>query len=126
MPNKPDRPCRYPGCPNLTSDKSGYCESHLKEQRQRYDSQRGTAAERGYDARWQRYRLSYLAEHPLCVLCTRNGRVTAATVVDHIKPHHGDPALFWDTENHQSLCKEHHDIKTATEDGAFGNPTPVD
>ena len=68
-----------------------------------------TTAERGYGGRWQRYRLRYLAQHPLCVMCGAEGRVTAATVVDHITPHNGDEARFWDEANHQALCKAHHD-----------------
>lgn len=47
--------------------------------------------------------------HPLCVMCQAEGRIEAATVVDHIKPHRGDQALFWDRDNWQSLCKRHHD-----------------
>jgi 5-methylcytosine-specific restriction protein A len=42
-------------------------------------------------------------------------------VVDHIKPHRGDMTLFWDPNNHQPACDECHNIKTAREDGAFGN-----
>jgi len=30
--------------------------------------------------------------------------------------------LFWDNTNWQSMAKECHDKKTATEDGGFGNP----
>jgi len=63
----------------------------------------------------------YLAEHPLCVKCEAEGRVTAATVVDHKEPHRGDYDRFWDESNWQSLCSYHHNLKTATEDGAFGN-----
>jgi 5-methylcytosine-specific restriction protein A len=48
------------------------------------------------------------------------GRVVAASIVDHIKPHKGNKVLFWDKNNWQPLCKRHHDIKTATEDGGFG------
>jgi 5-methylcytosine-specific restriction protein A len=48
------------------------------------------------------------------------GDTTAANVVDHIKPHKGDQALFWCRDNWQSLCKRCHDYKTATEDGGFG------
>jgi len=47
--------------------------------------------------------------------------VQAATVVDHIKPHRGDKTLFWERSNWQALCKQCHDIKTAKEDGGFGN-----
>lgn len=82
-----------------------------------------TAAQRGYNSRWQRARIGWLAAHPLCVMCERSGRVTAATVVDHIVPHRmawalasGDVdaiaaarARFWDRNNWQSLCKAHHD-----------------
>jgi 5-methylcytosine-specific restriction endonuclease McrA len=32
-----------------------------------------------------------------------------------------DQQLFWNSENWQPLCKVCHDIKTASEDGAFGN-----
>ncbi len=71
--------------------------------------ERGSAASRGYNARWRKARATHLAKHPLCVRCEKEGRVTAATVVDHIVPHCGDSKLFWDTSNWQSLCKPHHD-----------------
>ena len=54
----------------------------------------------------------YLAAHPLCEKCLKEGRYTKATVVDHIKPHRGDPKLFWDPDNWQTLCKRCHDKKT--------------
>ena len=76
---------------------------------------RGTAHERGYDAKWQRRRRLWLLNHPLCRYCQEGCRVEAATVVDHIKPHRGDWQLFVDATNHQSLCKHHHDQKTEGE-----------
>ena len=36
--------------------------------------------------------------------------------MDHIRPHRGDPVLFWDQTNWQPLCKHHHDVKTRNED----------
>lgn len=68
-----------------------------------------TTAERGYGGRWQKARKTFLQRNPLCAMCDQAGRVTAANVVDHIKPHRGDQALFWDTGNWQALCKECHD-----------------
>jgi len=121
MPLKPARACRAPGCSCLTSDHSGYCDSHNRQSRRIQDTERGSAAERGYTYRWQQSRLQYLRNHPLCVECEREGKVEAAVVVDHIKAHRGDYDLFWDESNWQSLCKYHHDIKTAKEDGGFGN-----
>lgn len=81
---------------------------------------RETANERGYTYRWQQARAGWLRSHPLCVHCDDEGRVRAATDVDHIVPHKGDMQIFWDNTNWQSLCAHHHGIKTATEDGGFG------
>jgi 5-methylcytosine-specific restriction protein A len=55
---------------------------------------------------WKGLRLQQLNKEPLCRSCEAQGRVTAATVADHIKPHRGDPALFFDPDNLQSLCDE--------------------
>lgn len=68
-----------------------------------------TTAERGYGARWQRARLAYLREHPLCSMHDRLGFAVPATVVDHVEPHRGDMVKFWDESNWQSLCKHCHD-----------------
>lgn len=85
---------------------------------------RGSAHSRGYGRKWRAARLGYLAHHPLCVHCLDRGHVTASTDVDHIIPHGGDPILFWDAENNwQALCHSCHSVKTAREDGGFGNLT---
>ncbi|MBK9704528.1 MAG: HNH endonuclease [Betaproteobacteria bacterium] len=42
-------------------------------------------------------------------MCEAAGRLTAASVVDHVVPHRGDQALFWDVGNWQPLCKPCHD-----------------
>lgn len=104
MPRKPKRPCRHPGCPNLSYDV--YCEKHCPLYA------RESAASRGYDKRWQAARRRFLRAHPLCAECQRNGVLTPATVVDHIIPHRGDERLFWDEANWQPLCKPCHDYKT--------------
>lgn len=58
-------------------------------------------------------RADFLRDHPLCVECEKAGRVTAATVPDHVVPlWKGGP----DTEaNLQALCQPCHDRKTAAE-----------
>jgi HNH endonuclease len=58
---------------------------------------------------WKQLRLDHLAKEPLCVYCQREGRLTPATVVDHIKAHKGNLSLFYSPSNLQSLCKLHHD-----------------
>ena len=105
MPKKPLRPCRHPACPRLT-DNGVYCDVH----RGLYE--RESAGKRGYDSKWRAARMRFLRHHPLCAECMRQGRITPATVVDHIVPHRGNERLFWDETNWQPLCKSCHDQKT--------------
>ena len=66
--------------------------------------------------RWRTFRADFLRRNPLCAMCQEHGRTTAATIVDHIRPHKGDMALFW-SGPFQALCKKCHDYKTLHEDG---------
>lgn len=124
MPKRPKKRCAYPGCWIVTDGK--YCDKHHdvdKVERRKRDEGRISAAQRGYDARWRKARKWFLSRNPLCVQCLEDGRLTPATVVDHVVPHRGDVNLFWDVNNWQALCKSCHDRKTAKEDGGFGNPS---
>lgn len=118
MANKPPqrakRPCKVSSCKDFAAN-GGYCDQHQDRIRKK-DRERGTAHQRGYDAEWERERTKYLEEHPLCVDHKRRGFIEVATVVDHIIPHKGDKAFFWDKNNWQSLCESCHNRKTATED----------
>lgn len=119
MPVRSPTPCRFPGC-GETVELPGLCATHKKDVQRTQDARRGTAHQRGYTSRWSVVRTSYLRTHPFCARCSTDARLVAATVVDHITPHRGDKALFWDRANWQPLCKPCHDRKTATTDGAFG------
>lgn len=110
MPYRPKKPCRHPGCANLTDGR--YCEEHIS----CHPEVTRSATKRGYGSKWRTSSKAYLREHPLCEICKRNGKYVQATVVDHIKPHRGDNKLFWDKSNCQSLCKNCHDKKTGKED----------
>lgn len=124
MPSKPLRLCSKAGCRQLT--RASFCDSHkdeLQKRKQKADRYRGTAQQRGYTYQWSKARTAYLLAHPLCVHCLLNGMHTQANIVDHIDPHKGDQVKFWDHDNWQALCKRHHDIKTAREDGGFGRKT---
>lgn len=65
-------------------------------------------------ADWRRLREATLRRDRL--ICQRTGvacvgRYPAwnSPVVDHIKPHRGDPALFFDPSNLQTVTKRYHD-----------------
>lgn len=113
MPTRPGSACTHtPGCPGLV--RAGRCSVCGRAPTDpHYDQQRGSAATRGYDRRWQKLRLMHLRAHPVCVECLRHGLVTLANEVDHILPKRmgGDDS---DT-NLQSLCKSCHSQKTMRE-----------
>jgi 5-methylcytosine-specific restriction protein A len=137
MPARPKSICRAPGCGKVI-DAPGHCDTHKKAVRKEQDERRGTAAERGYDNKWQKARVYYLRKHPLCVNCQLDNRLTAANVVDHIEPHRlkeaidsGDKQriararyLFWDADNNwASLCDTcHNTVAQACE--RAGRPKP--
>jgi 5-methylcytosine-specific restriction protein A len=79
----------------------------------RSDKQRGTSTQRGYDYRWQRFRITYLAQYPLCVDCAAEGRAGAATDVHHKQKLRDRPDLKYEESNLVALCSEHHDKRTA-------------
>lgn len=107
MPYAPKRPCRYPGCAKVC-DTGVYCEEH------RRLFTRESAAARGYGSQWQTARSRFLKQNPLCVQCRIDGKLTPATVVDHVVPHRGDKTLFWDQSNWQPLCATCHNKKTGS------------
>jgi len=43
-------------------------------------------------------------------------RLTPADVVHHVKEHKGDPTLFCDPANLESICKPHHDADAQSEE----------
>jgi 5-methylcytosine-specific restriction protein A len=57
--------------------------------------------------RWKATRAHQFKVEPNCRTCTRLGRVTPATVCDHVEPHRGDEFRFW-SGPFQSLCDTHH------------------
>ena len=64
------RPCARSGCIELVD--RGYCAAHQSQaQAKRFDRQRGTAAERGYDEDWKRFRKWFITRHPACSDCER-------------------------------------------------------
>lgn len=99
--------CSVPGCPEL-SDR-GKCPTH----RRAAEAKRGSAAERGYDAAWQKRSKAFLASHPVCVLCGGKAEVSdhwpktrRQLVAEGVR----DP----DADQHlRPLCTRDHNAETA-------------
>jgi len=110
MPMAPRSPCLHPGCPALVSrgDK-GRCPEHRKSYEQAIYRERGSAANRGYNARWSRFRIMYLNEHPVCACGCGRGAVE----IQHLIPVTGpDDPLFYEESNLVALTKECHSRET--------------
>lgn len=107
MPQRAPTACRRPGCRGLV--RGGVCSACgplVRATRAEHDERRGSAAERGYDARWTRLRRMHLAAEPTCRMCGK-----AAALVDHITPILDGGAVL-DEDNLQSLCVKCHAKKT--------------
>ena len=64
MSLKPLRPCTAPGCPRLS--RSSLCDVHAL----RYERDRGTPTDRGYDTRYDRLRIPcFVRDNWTCVDC---------------------------------------------------------
>lgn len=103
-------PCATPGCAGV-AEYRGRCRacSLVRERARSLEAGRKFYT----SARWRKLRAIVLARSPLCVACSRAGRVTAATEVHHTKPHNGVPAVFFDLSILEALCKPCHSRETA-------------
>ena len=84
-----------------------------------YNAKRDPAITAMYRCKqWFKLRARVKHEEPVCRtrFCGQ-----LATDVDHIRPHKGDPRLFFDRGNLQALCHGCHSRKTSRFDGGFGN-----
>lgn len=119
MPRKPKRPCSYSGCAALTEGL--YCEAHQKQVTSQYNRYgRSSEMKRRYNGAWPRIRKRFITAHPLCEVCRREGRVTAAAEVHHILPLANGGTH--DESNLMALCKECHSRITAKEGGRWRSP----
>jgi 5-methylcytosine-specific restriction protein A len=84
--------------------------------KERLPDHREQSQNRGYDARsWRPLSKMVRMEEPLCRACLREGRVEAATCVDHIIPVTTAPELRLVRSNLQALCHACHTRKTRAE-----------
>jgi len=108
-----EKPCTYTACPKLTTRKDGRCEEHPRPffRRKPREDKRPSASERGYNWTWYKLRNSYLKKNPLCEHCLKEGITKPASEVDHIIAL-VDGGARLDANNLQSLCFQHHRLKT--------------
>jgi 5-methylcytosine-specific restriction protein A len=110
VPYKPRRACSFPGCPRLTPGQ--YCGEHKKKIDREYNLYRRDDFSRKFynSPEWKKLRNLKLSMNPLCEHCEKEGKLTPATVCDHIVPIREGGAKL-DINNLQSLCRYHDDVK---------------
>jgi 5-methylcytosine-specific restriction protein A len=76
-------------------------------------------------ARWERLRQKvFLRDLYTCqrsgILCVGKHPAPDSPVANHKRPHRGDPALFWDEDNVETVSKQVHDgLVQAEEQGTL-------
>jgi len=112
MPSLPPHYCLTPRCPNRTP--KGYCASCMTKRYGEKELIRGSRHARGYGSKWDKLRIRVLKrDNYACVPCRKDGIITSATEVDHIKPKQlgGLDIMI----NLQSICHNCHAAKTTKE-----------
>jgi 5-methylcytosine-specific restriction enzyme A len=105
MPTSWSNPCSVPGC-HMTTKTGQFCTPHRKEKKAAHDAKRPRAAQRGYDAEWQKTRTAIIRQRPVCEYCGGPGEI-----VDHILPVREGGTN--DAENLMTLCRRCHGAKTS-------------
>jgi 5-methylcytosine-specific restriction protein A len=110
--------CDEPGCGAIVA--RARCPAHARA----VERARGSRQARGYGNRWARRAALFRVRYPLCGMrpgdqapvmskCFDEHRVTLGEQVDHVVPHRGNDALFWDElGNWQTLCRACHTRKS--------------
>lgn len=113
MPIMPRHQCDEYQCKAPSIKGSRYCESHTPSktatvERKTFNAQYNTA-------KWQSIRARQLSTNPLCAACMTDGRITAASHVDHVFPWQAIGEHAFIRNLFQSLCPECHGIKSGLE-----------
>lgn len=82
-----------------------------------------TTTERGYGADWQRVSRRVRQLKPLCEVCEKQGKVTAASQVHHKIPIALAPHLRLDASNLMSVCGPCHAWLEGGAAGTGGDPS---
>jgi 5-methylcytosine-specific restriction endonuclease McrA len=113
MPTVPRAQCEHFQCKAPSVKGSRYCDTHTQSKAPTVDRQAFTAKYK--TAAWESIRARQLSSEPLCAACKLDGRITAASHVDHVFPWQSIGAHAFTRNLFQSLCPECHGVKSGLE-----------
>jgi 5-methylcytosine-specific restriction protein A len=136
MPMRPPLACSQSGCTGIAEPKTAYCKNHAKKPLEMARERDADRRRRNPWRKWYKQKgwlnnlqPDCLARHPLCQLmitplCRQHGG-DGSEVADHIIPHRGDPALFFDPKNLQGACVPCHNAKREAQAGNLPPIAPI-
>jgi 5-methylcytosine-specific restriction protein A len=101
MAKNPPKACIVPGCPNISTNGTHYCDKHLEERKKEKRNRREHTPAAPFSENWPKVRAKYLREHPYCEICGRPAEIV----------HHKIDRRVGGTDhpdNLQALCNECH------------------
>ena len=103
MPQAPSRACSKPSCRGVVC--AGVCSVCGP---RKYVDRRKSARHRGYSTAWDKLRDAYIAKHPLCQVCSMEGRTRMADLVHHLERVAEGNAVLVDYDHLLAVCKSCH------------------
>lgn len=122
--------CKQWNCPNLHTNKNGYCDScnakyrkkhpeRYAEKDRKFDTKRPTARERGYDSDWEKFAKDFVRRHPVCEICHEQPSKVCDHKTDTARIMMDAYGKFdYSEENYQALCYSCNTRKGRTQDKA--------
>lgn len=116
----PKKLCHHAGCRTLVDHDIRFCDKH-KTPKKLTDSYQYRKAKDGRyytfykTPRWEKLSKLQRIKQPLCEMCLADDIVKPAQVADHIIPIRQDWSKRYDTNNLQSLCIYHNNLKAREE-----------
>lgn len=81
-----------------------------------------SSRQRGYDSTWEKVRALKLKDQPLCEVCQKRNRITAAVLVHHVDSNPRNNA----DQNLMSVCRHCHDVLHSKIKGCDARGLPID
>jgi len=113
---KPVKLCHHPGCHQLVNYTDTYCVKHERKEKVSDSYQYRKRKDGKYHTfyktpRWEKLSQLQRIKQPVCEMCLEQGIIKQADVADHIIPIRDDWSKRYDTDNLQSLCIYHNNVK---------------